>query len=70
MVFFQHQVDMQDQDVAAVAVFFALFLTYVIALTRIRAEAGLPWSVGPVPYVHGTMVNIAGTHGFAWAVPQ
>ena len=46
------------------AVFFALFLTYVIALTRIRAEAGLPWSVGPVPYVHGTMVNIAGTHGF------
>lgn len=47
------------------AFFFALFMVYVIALTRIRAEAGLPWSVGPVPYTAGTMVDIAGSHSFS-----
>jgi hypothetical protein len=46
------------------AAFFALFMIYVIALTRIRAEAGLPWSMGPVPYAHGTLVSIAGSHSF------
>jgi len=47
------------------ALFFTLFLIYVVALTRIRAEAGLPWSMGPVPYAHGTMINLAGAHSFS-----
>jgi len=45
--------------------FFILFMIYVIALTRIRVEAGLPWSVGPIPYTAGTMVGIAGSHSFS-----
>ena len=45
--------------------FFALFMIYVIALTRIRVEAGLPWSVGPMPYTTGTMVGILGSHNFS-----
>lgn len=44
--------------------FFALFFLLVVAFTRIRAEAGLPWGQGPWGLSHGTIVEYSGTENF------
>ncbi len=45
--------------------FWALFLLLTLALTRIRAEAGLPWGDGPPALVHQSLVNFGGTQSFS-----
>ncbi len=45
-------------------VYFTLFYLYVIAFTRIRAEAGLPWGFGPNMNVHELMRAPAGSGAF------
>ena len=45
--------------------FLALFLLVVIAYTRIRAEAGLPWAFGPDMTPHQLLIAGAGTGAFA-----
>ena len=47
------------------ALFWALFLLLTLALTRIRAEAGLPWADGPTALVHQSLVNFGGTQSFS-----
>lgn len=46
------------------AAFLALFLLVVIAYTRIRAEAGLPWAFGPDMTPHQLLIAGAGTTSF------
>jgi hypothetical protein len=41
-------------------VYMVLFMLWALTMTRIRAEAGLPWGTGPGQYVHDTIVNIPG----------
>lgn len=47
------------------ALFLVIYFLFIITLTRIRAEAGLPWSAGPIPMAHGTVVQFAGSHSFS-----
>jgi hypothetical protein len=42
--------------------FFALFALLALTMTRIRAEAGLPWANGPWGLAHGNIVAFGGTH--------
>jgi hypothetical protein len=46
------------------AEFFLLFLIMVLAVTRIRAEAGMPWVFGPDHGVHYALTNFGGTAAF------
>ena len=46
------------------AFFLAIYFLFIITSTRIRAEAGLPWSAGPASSAHGTVVNFVGSHAF------
>jgi hypothetical protein len=45
--------------------FIAIYFLFIITLTRVRAEAGLPWSAGPAPMAHGAVVNFLGSHAFS-----
>jgi hypothetical protein len=45
--------------------FVVLYLLWAITMSRIRAEAGLPWYVGPGNAVHGTIVEIGGSANIA-----
>jgi hypothetical protein len=45
--------------------FLALYLLVVIAYTRIRAEAGLPWAFGPDMTPHQLLIAGAGTVAFS-----
>lgn len=47
------------------AAFLALFFLVVIAYTRIRAEAGLPWAFGPDMTPHQFLIAGAGTTAFS-----
>ena len=49
----------------ASTVFWLLFLLLTLALTRIRAEAGLAYAAGPNILVHQSLVNIGGTQAFS-----
>jgi hypothetical protein len=44
--------------------FVGLYLLWGITMTRIRAEAGLPWGGGPGDYVHGNIVQTGGVQNF------
>ena len=46
-------------------VFWTLLLLIALAVTRTRAEAGLPWGQAPYNLAHGNMVNVAGTEAFS-----
>jgi len=46
------------------AFFLAIYFLFIITSSRIRAEAGLPWSAGPASSAHGTVVNFVGSHAF------
>lgn len=46
-------------------IFVGLFLMWALTMTRIRAEAGLPWGVGPNQDVHDFIVNIPGSSQFS-----
>jgi hypothetical protein len=52
-------------SIVVAVVFIVLFLAFSITMTRIRAEAGLPWGMGPGDYVHGNMVDTGGVQNFA-----
>jgi hypothetical protein len=45
--------------------FVGLLLLFTIVTTRIRAEAGLPWSAAPATMAHGALIDIPGSHAFA-----
>lgn len=47
-------------------IYFVLYYLYVIAFTRIRAEAGLPWGFGPNMNVHQLMNAPAGSSVFSF----
>ena len=42
------------------ALFFGLYLLFLITYTRIRAEAGLPWVFSPAFTAHGCLLDIGG----------
>ena len=42
------------------ALFFVLYLLFLITYTRIRAEAGLPWVFAPPFVAHGCLLDIGG----------
>jgi hypothetical protein len=46
------------------AVFFILYLLFIISFTRIRAEAGLPWGYGPDMNPHQVMLSGVGSQSF------
>ena len=46
-------------------IFFGLFFVMALTFTRIRAEAGLPWGVGPGGLSHGNIVSFAGTEALS-----
>ena len=43
------------------ALFFVLYLLFLIAYTRVRAEAGLPWVMSPAFTAHGVLLDVGGT---------
>jgi hypothetical protein len=47
------------------SIFVVIYLLWAISMSRIRAEAGLPWGGGPGDYVHGNMVGTGGVQAFS-----
>jgi hypothetical protein len=58
---------MLGMSAGASLVFFGLFLLVVIAFSRIRAEAGVPWGYGPPMNVNGLLIDGFGTANFSKA---
>ncbi len=58
MAFFCHLAGM---NVLIAIIFFALFLLYMIGLTRIRSEGGTIWNFGPYVNPQNLLVNLVGS---------
>jgi hypothetical protein len=46
-------------------IFMGLYMLWALTMTRIRAEAGLPWGTGPGQFVHGTIVDVTSSSQFS-----